>query len=130
MRRFTTRLILILSALLLSFNALAQQDVITIAVGGGPNDTPALDSNLYNPVGVAVDSSGNYYIAAYYQNRIFKVSTSGTLTVAAGSGAQGFSGDGVTGGAANASLYRPFGLAVDSTGIIYFADQYNCVVRK
>ncbi len=130
MRRFTTRMILMLSALLLSLNALAQQDVITTAVGGGPNDIPALDSNLYNPVGVAVDSSGNYYITGYYQNRIFKVNTSGTLTVVAGSGAQGFTGDGVTGGAANASLYRPFGLAVDSTGIVYFADQYNCVVRK
>ena len=33
-------------------------------LGGGPNSIPALDSDLYNPVGVAADSSGNYYIRA------------------------------------------------------------------
>jgi hypothetical protein len=130
MRRFTTRLILLLSALLLSLTALAQQDVITTAVGGGPNDIPALDSNLYNPTSVVADSSGNYYIAAPYQNRVFKVNTSGTLTVVAGSGAQGFAGDGVTGGAANADLFHPTGIALDSSGNLYIADQGNYVVRK
>jgi sugar lactone lactonase YvrE len=130
MRRFKIRLFLLLTALLLSLPALAQQDVITTAIGGGPNGIPALDSNLYTPDAVAADSSGNYYISAYYQNRIFKVNSGGTLTVLAGDGAQGFSGDGVTGGAANAYLYHPYGLAVDGSGNVYFADQYNCVVRK
>lgn len=130
MRRLTTRLVFLLAALALSLSALAQQDVISTAVGGGPNDIPALDSNLYNPVSVAADSSGNYYISGYYQNRVFKVSSTGTLTVLAGSGAQGFSGDGVTGGAANANLYHPFGIAVDGSGNVYVADQGNCVVRK
>ena len=130
MRRFTLRLVLLLSAMMLSLTALAQQDVITTAVGGGPNDIPALDSNLYNPVSVAVDSSGNYYIAATYQNRVFKVNTSGTLTVVAGSGAQGFAGDGVTGGAATADLFHPTGIALDSSGNLYIADQGNYVVRK
>jgi sugar lactone lactonase YvrE len=130
MRRFTLRLVLLLSAMMLSLTALAQQDVITTAVGGGPNDIPALDSNLYNPVSVAVDSSGNYYIAATYQNRVFKVNTSGTLTVVAGSGAQGFGGDGVTGGAATADLFHPTGIALDSSGNLYIADQGNYVVRK
>jgi hypothetical protein len=130
MRRFTTRLILLLSALLLSLTALAQQDVITTAVGGGPNDIPALDSNLYNPTSVVADSSGNYYIAAPYQNRVFKVNSTGTLTVVAGSGAAGFAGDGVTGGAATADLNHPTGIALDSSGNLYIADQANYVVRK
>ena len=64
MRHFTTRLVFLLTALLLSLPALAQQDVITTAIGGGPNDIPAVDSNLYTPVGVAADGSGNYYISA------------------------------------------------------------------
>jgi hypothetical protein len=130
MRRFKTRLILLPIALLLILPAVAQQDVITTAIGGGPNDIPALDSNLYNPDAVAADSSGNYYISAYYQNRIFKVNSTGTLSVLAGNGAQGFGGDGVTGGAASATLYHPYGLAVDSSGNVYFADLGNCVVRK
>src|ERR1700752_2949711 len=102
MRRFTTSAFLVLAALLVSFPALAQ-DIISTAIGGGPNGIPALDANLYNPYGVAVDTSGNYYIASFNQNRVFKVNSSGTISVVAGSGAQGFSGDGVTGGAGNAS---------------------------
>ena len=129
MRRFTIFSGLLLAAVLVSLPAWSQ-DVITTAVGGGPNGIPALDANLYNPYGVAVDSSGNFYIAAYNQNRVFKVNTAGTITVVAGSGAQGYAGDGVSGGAGNASLYHPFSVAVDTSGNVYFADQYNCVVRK
>jgi hypothetical protein len=129
MRRFTSSTLLLLAALLVNLPAVAQ-DVITTAIGGGPNGIPATNANLYNPYGVAVDTSGNYYIAAYNQNRVFKVSGSGTITVVAGSGAQGYAGDGVTGGAGNASLFHPFAVAADSTGIVYIADQSNCVVRK
>ncbi len=91
MRRFSILAVLMLAAVLVSLPALAQQDVITTAIGGGPNGIPALDANLYNPYGVAVDSSGNFYIAAFNQNRVFKVNSGGTITVVAGSGAQGYS---------------------------------------
>lgn len=129
MRRFSILATLLLAAVLVSLPALAQQDVITTVIGGGPNGIPALDAPLYNPYGMAVDSSGNYYFASFNQNRVFKV-TSGTISVVAGSGAQGFSGDGVTGGAGNADLYHPYGVAVDSSNNVYIADQYNCVIRK
>jgi trimeric autotransporter adhesin len=129
MRRFSISAALLLAALLVSLPALSQ-DVISTAIGGGPNGIPAIDANLYNPVGVAVDTAGNYYIASYNQHRVFKVSTAGTITVVAGSGAQGFAGDGVTGGAGNASLYHPYAVAVDSANNVYIADQYNCVIRK
>ena len=129
MRRFTTLAALLLTMLLVSLPALPQ-DVITTLIGGGPNGIPAIDANLYNPYGVAVDSSGNYYIAAFNQNRVFKVDPTGTISVVAGNGAQGFSGDGVTGGAGLATLYHPFAVAVDSSGNVYIADQYNCAVRK
>lgn len=129
MRRLAIFSAVLLAAVLVSSPAWSQ-DVISTPIGGGPNNIPALDANLYNPYGVAVDSSGNYYIAAYYQNRVFKVSTTGTITVIAGNGAQGYSGDGVTGGAGSATMYHPFSVAADSSGNVYFADQYNCVVRK
>ena len=130
MRRFTIFSALLLAAVLVSLPALAQQDVITTAIGGGPNGIPAIDANLYNPQGVATDASGNYYIASFNQHRVFKVNSTGTITVVAGSGAQGYAGDGVVGGATLASLYHPYAVAVDGTGNIYIADQYNCVVRK
>src|SRR5260370_33989277 len=108
MRRFTTRLVLLLSALLLSLPALAQQDVISTTIGGGPNAIPALDANLYSPTTVAADSTGDYFITAYNQNRIFKVSSTGTLTVFAGAGYTGYSGDGVKDGAAGATFNHPW----------------------
>jgi hypothetical protein len=131
MRRISTFLVLLLTALLLSVSALAQ-DVITTAIGGGPNNMPALDADLNTPFGTAVDAAGaNFYVAASNQNRVFKVNIStGTLTVVAGSGAQGYSGDGIAGGAANANLFGPYGVAVDGSGNVYIADQGNQVVRK
>lgn len=128
MRRFITFAFSLL--LLVSLPALSQ-DVITTAIGGGPNGIPAIDANLYNPYGVATDSTGNVYIASFNQNRVFKVSnTTGKISVVAGTGAYGYAGDGVAGGAANASLEHPYSVAVDGTGNVYIADQYNCVVRK
>jgi hypothetical protein len=128
MRRLTISIALMLAAILVSVPGFAQQDVITTVIGGGPNSIPAIDANLYNPQGVAVDSAGNVYIAAFNQNRVFKVATSGTLTVFAGIGVQGYTGD--AGQAAAAELYHPYALAVDTANNVYIADQYNCVVRK
>jgi len=81
--------------------ALAQQDVITTLIGGGPNNMPAIDADI-SPVSVALDGAGNYYIASYSQYRVFKVNSSGALTVFAGTGVSGYGGDGVPGGAADA----------------------------
>jgi len=129
MRRFVLIITALLAVVLVSFPALSQ-DVISTAIGGGPNNIPALDANLYNPYGVTVDSTGNVYIASYYQNRVFKVNAAGTIVVVAGSGAQGSSGDGVAGGATAATLFHPYGVALDATGNIYIDDQYNCAIRK
>jgi hypothetical protein len=89
---------------------------------------PATDADLSSPFGVAVDAAGNLYIADFYNNRVRKVSTSGTITTVAGNGTTGFSGDG--GPATNASLYNPAGVAVDAAGNLYIADTSNERVRK
>jgi trimeric autotransporter adhesin len=132
MRRFIGVFALLLVALLLSTSALAQQtqDIISTAIGGGPNDISAVDADLYTPTGVAVDSAGNYYIAVYNANRVFKVSTKGILTVLAGVGVAGYGGDGVTGGAAEAFLSGPQDVAVDSSGNVYISDYNNFVIRE
>ena len=96
-------------------------------IGGYSGDGgPARNASLFLPTGVAVDSEGNVYISEY-GNRIRKVSTDGTITSVAGSGKQGFSGDG--GSALDASFNRPYSIAVDKSAI-YVADRDNNRVRK
>ena len=123
-----TRSIILLT--LVSATAFAQQDWMTTFIGGGPNGIPALQSDVNDPAAVRLDSAGNYYIAACSANRVFKVNTGGTLTVVAGLGPSGYAGDGVSGGAGNALLNCPAGVAVDGGGNVYFSDYYNDVVRK
>ena len=108
----------------------AAQDVISTAVGGGPNNLPGTTANLYQPYTEAIDASGNIYVASYQQNRVFKISTSGVVTVVAGNGIAGYSGDGAL--AVNAELSGPYGVAVDtaSPAHVYISDSNNCLIRK
>jgi sugar lactone lactonase YvrE len=89
---------------------------------------PATYAALFNPMGVAVDSHGNLYIADERNNRIRMVNTSGTITTVAGNGIVGSSGDGSP--AISASLYYPTGIAVDGSGDLFIADSNNQRVRK
>jgi sugar lactone lactonase YvrE len=88
---------------------------------------PATSAMLSMPSAVAVDSGGNLYIADTANNRIRKVSTDGTITTVAGSGAGSFQGDG--GPATNAGLYMPSGVAVDSAGNIFIDDAGDYRIR-
>jgi len=90
----------------------------------------ATSAQLDNPGGVTVDSSGNLYIADQSNERVRKVDTSGTITTVAGNGTPGYSGDGVEHGATGAELYLLTGVAVDSAGNLYIADQVNNRIRK
>ena len=76
---------------------------------------------------IAVDAQGNLLVAID-ANQILRITPAGVVSVVAGNGQQGYSGDG--GPAVKAMLYGPQGVASDSAGNIYIGDSYNGVVRK
>ncbi|MBN2282420.1 MAG: hypothetical protein JXO48_00860 [Deltaproteobacteria bacterium] len=107
--------------------------IITTVAGTGESGYsgdggPATEARLNFPDGIAVDQSGNLYIADFYNSRVRKVDTSGTITTVAGTGQFGYSGDG--GAATEAELNFPRGVAVDSSGNLLITDEANHCVRR
>ena len=88
----------------------------------------ATGAMLDSPWDVAVDTSGNLYIADYGNRRVRRVDTSGTITTVAGIGYAIDSGG--TGPAIEAVLTRPGGVAVDSSGNLYIADYGNHRIKQ
>ncbi len=102
--------------------------------GFGGDGGPATSAQLFPGHGIAVDGSGNLYIADLYNNRIRKVDSSSVITTVAGSGTAnsigqgGFSGDG--GPATSAMVNLPNAVAVDAAGNLYIADTSNYRIRE
>ena len=98
-------------------------------VAGYSGDSgPAIDAQLHSPGSIACDGSGNLYIADQLNSYIRRVGTDGTITSVAGNGTPGFSGDGGPASAARITVFN--GIAVDSAGNIYFADDSTSRIRK
>lgn len=112
---------------------IAASGLITTVAGGGiagfaGDGGKATAAQFLVPFGIAKDAAGNIYIADTDNNRIRRVDTSGIVTTIAGSGTDGFAGDG--GPATAASLSQPRQLALDSNGNLYLADTGNNRIRK
>ncbi len=96
--------------------------------GFGGDGGAATEAQLASPAGVAVDGAGNLLIADTDNERIRKVDPAGVIATVAGIGERGFSGDG--GGATEAQLTSPAGMAVDGAGNLFIADRDNHRIRK
>jgi len=110
-----------------------QNGIITTVAGNGTfgysgDGGPATEAQFLSPNWVAVDTSGNLYIADRGNNRIRKVDQNGIITTVAGNGTYGYSGD--SGPATEAQLRNPHGVAVDTSGNLYIADKRNGRIRK
>ncbi|HWZ03178.1 MAG TPA: NHL repeat-containing protein [Mucilaginibacter sp.] len=115
-------------AIVVACNKNKNIEVTTYAGSGaiGANNGSLHGATFSNLMGLAIDSTGNMYVADSRNNLIRKVSADGMVTTLAGNGSQG-SADG-KGGAA--SFFFPAALAVDAHGVVYVADTHNSMIRR
>jgi hypothetical protein len=102
--------------------------VSTIAGSGvaGFKDGRPDEAQFDGPIGVAVDQSGNLFVADAYNDSIRKITTEGVVTTIAGTGSPGYS----DGQGTNAAFDTPCGVAVDKDGNVFVADTGNSAIRK
>jgi trimeric autotransporter adhesin len=96
-------------------------------VAGAGWDLPGLSANLSNVEGLAVDGAGNVFMTLTTYSVVVRLDTKGQLSLVAGNGIAGFSGDG--GAAALAELSGPTGVVVDVDGNVYIEDAGNNRIR-
>jgi sugar lactone lactonase YvrE len=105
--------------------------VVTTLAGtsgvSGSTDGTGTSATFASPLGIAVDSSGNVFVAAYGSSTIRKITSAGVVTTLAGTAGETGSTDG-TGAAAR--FAGPYSVAVDSSGNVYVADFGNSAIRK
>jgi len=108
-----------------------QSGVVTTLAGqagkSGYLDGAGSAAQFNMPAGVAVDSSGNVYVAEWFNDTIREIAPGGDVTTMAGSGGKNGSADGV--GSA-ARFFDPSDVAVDEAGNVYVADTFNETIRE
>src|SRR5580704_8785021 len=102
--------------------------ISTVAGGALPVNIPGISASLYGPQSaLVIDPAGNVFFVD--GNTVLRLdAVSNVLSLVAGNGASGYSGD--SGPAVAAELRNPYGLALDSAGNIYIASFSDNVVRK
>ena len=102
-------------------------EVSTLAGGeDGFSDGSGSAARFYIPDGIAMDATGNLYVADTYNHRIRKVTLKGEVSTLAGSGEEGFAD-----GQGNTAVFNhPRGIAIDVAGNLYVADFWNHRIRK
>jgi sugar lactone lactonase YvrE len=112
----------------LIFGCVSVEAQITTVAGGGPVGLTSNVASVGSPVAVRFDTNGNMYVLDNKYSRILKVTTAGLMSVYAGNGTSGFSGDG--GIATNAQMNGPSGMCIDGANNLFIADSDNNVIRE
>jgi sugar lactone lactonase YvrE len=97
-----------------------------IEAAGYINSTTGTKAAFNNPRGIAVDGQGNIYVADAGNHRIRKITAAGVVTTLAGNGYAGA----VDSDGADAEFNQPYGLAINSKGVLYVADYNNHLIRS
>lgn len=111
----------------------SDEPIILTVVGDGSagysgDGGSASIAQLNGPSAIVFDKTGNMYIADSTNHRVRKVDVNGVITTIAGTGTDGYSGDG--GPAVTAQLRCPKALALDSNGDLFIADLLSYCIRK
>jgi len=125
---YTALLIMSILWVFTSCSKIGTKPNAVLATTTGNDSTVVVDSlpSFNSPSGIAVDATGNIYVADYGNNLIRKITSAGLVSTLAGSGTQGSAnGSGVL-----ASFTRPAGVAVDASGNLYIADSGNNLIRE
>lgn len=103
--------------------------VVTTVAGtgvGGSVDGDISQASFHGPTDVAIDASGNLYVADISNNKIRKITPSGAVSTFAGSGVEGsIDGIGVL-----ASLHHPSSITIDTSGNLYVSEWGSHKIRK
>ena len=108
--------------------------MIETAVGTGEqgysgDGGPARQARLSEPFMCAFDMAGNLYVAEATNHCVRLIDRqTGVITTVAGTGEEGYSGDG--GPATKATMNQPYSLQIDADGNLYIVDRVNAVIRK
>jgi sugar lactone lactonase YvrE len=105
--------------------------VTTLAgMGGvrGSADGTGSAARFSDPMSITIDSAGNLYVADFSNSLIRKVTPAGVVTTFAGT--TGLGGPAIDGPGATARFEGPLGIAIDASGNLYVADEFNESIRK
>lgn len=114
-------------------NVTVRAQIVSTFAGNGTNANTgdggtASAAGIYNPFSIVFDRHGNCYMSSRAGHKIRKIESSGLIATIAGTGVQGYNGDG--GLADTSKLQQPMGITVDTIGNLYIADILNNRVRK
>lgn len=117
----------------LTLGALGAESRIDTLIGTGRSElgpiASASQTNIGNPFGVEADAAGRLYVCEVTHHRVWRFDpTTQQLSIVAGTGRRGYSGDG--GPATAAELNEPYEVRLDSDGHLYFVEMQNHIVRR